>query len=132
MACAVGGDYMLIGIDMVDIARIRSVAIRVPRFLKRVFTEQELAYCFSKNDPYPSLAARFAVREAVRKLDAVFVEGISFHDTEVLSDSKGKPYLILHNAALHRAGEAGISDWSISLSHNREQAIAVIIAKRGG
>jgi len=123
---------MLIGIDMVDIARIRNVASRAPRFLKRVFTEQELAYCFRKKDPYPSLAARFAVREALRKLDAVFVAGIGFHDTEVLADPKGKPYLILHNVALHRAREAGISDWSISLSHSREQAIAVIIAKRGG
>lgn len=122
---------MLIGIDIIDIARIRNVIGRTPRFLERVFTQQEIDYCYSKKDPYPSLAVRFAVREALRKLDSVFIKGISFHDTEVLVDGRGKPHLVLHQTALLRAQEAAIRDFAISLSHSKEQAIAVVIASKG-
>lgn len=122
---------MLIGIDIVDIARLKNIIVRTPHFLERVFTTQEIAYCLQKKDPYPSLAARFAAREAVRKLDRVFVEGIRWHDTEVEVDAEGKPHLILHSAALQGAEAADIKDFAISLSHSREQALAVVIAKKG-
>jgi holo-[acyl-carrier protein] synthase len=122
---------LLIGIDIVDIARIKNVAFRTPRFLRRVFTEQELDYCYQKKDPYPSLAARFATREAVRKLDAVFIKGFRFHDIEVWADANSKPHLLLHNAALKLARESKIIEWSLSISHSQEQAIAVVIAKKG-
>jgi holo-[acyl-carrier protein] synthase len=122
---------LLIGIDIIDIARLRNVIHRTPRFLERVFTQQEIEYCYRKKDPYPSLAARFAAREALRKLDAIFVKGIRFHDSEVVTDAEGKPQLILHKVALLRAHEAKIDDFSISLSHSQEQAIAVIIANKG-
>lgn len=122
---------MLIGIDIVDIARLKNVIDRTPRFLKRVFTAQELDYCFKKKDPYPSLAARFAAREAVRKLDNAFIKGIRFHDTEVIVDTEGKPQIILHGAARQRAREVNINNLAISLSHSREQAIAVVIADKG-
>jgi holo-[acyl-carrier protein] synthase len=122
---------VLIGIDIVDIARLKNVIGRTPRFLERVFTAQEIAYCYQKKDPFPSLAARFAAREALRKLDAVFVNGARFHDTEVLADKEGKPQLILHDNILQGAQEAGIKDFAISLSHSQEQAIAVIIANKG-
>jgi len=122
---------LLIGIDIVDIARLKNVIDRTPRFLKRVFTAQELDYCFKKKDPYPSLAARFAAREAVRKLDNAFIKGIRFHDTEVIVDTEGKPQIILHGAARQRAREVNINNLAISLSHSREQAIAVVIADKG-
>ncbi len=121
---------MLIGIDIVDIARIRDIVIRTPRFLQRIYTEQELDYCRRKADPYPSLAARFAVREAVRKLDAVFTSGLHFKDTEVVIGEMGKPDLVLHGAALELARQAGVKDFALSLSHSREQAIAVVIANK--
>ncbi len=122
---------MLIGIDIVDIARLKKVIARTPRFLNRVFTAQEIAYCYQKKDPFPSLAARLAAREALRKLDKVFVNGARFHDAEVQADQGGKPQLILHEKTLRRAQEAGIKDFAISLSHSQEQAIAVIIANKG-
>lgn len=122
---------MLIGTDIIDISRVKDVVSRTPRFLERVFTQQELDYCFNKKDPYPSLAARFAAREAFRKLDDIFIKGIRFHDTEVLVDTRGKPRLVLHETALQRAQEADIKDFAISLSHSMEQAIAVIIANKG-
>ena len=122
---------MLIGIDIVDIARLKNVVDRTPRFLKRVFTAQELEYCFKKKDPYPSLAARFAAREALRKLDRAFISRMRFLDSEVIVDVEGKPQIILHGVALQRAQELEIKNLAISLSHSREQAIAVIIADKG-
>lgn len=122
---------MLIGVDIVDIARIKQVINRTPRFLQRVFTVQELDYCFSKKDPYPSLAARFAAREALRKIDNIFIKGIGFHDSEVMVDSEGRPQLTLYGEALAKARDARIHNLDISLSHSREQAIAVVIAEKG-
>ncbi|MDD4171663.1 MAG: holo-ACP synthase [Syntrophomonas sp.] len=122
---------MLIGIDIVDIVRIKNVATRTPRFLQRVFTAQELDYCFKKKDPFPSLAARFAAREALRKLDIVFIKGMRFHDTEVAVDKDGKPLLLLNGNALEMAVKADIKEFAISLSHSHEQAIAVVIANKG-
>lgn len=127
----IGGEMVLIGIDIVDIARLRKVISRTPRFLERVFTDQEIAYCYRKKDPYPSLAARFAAREALRKLDRCFIKGLNFHDSEVVVDGEGKPRLVLHEIALHKARDADIADFALSLSHSREQAIAVIIANKG-
>lgn len=121
---------MLVGIDIVDIDRIRTAAARTPRFLARVFTPGEIHYCQGKADPFPSLAARFAAREAVRKLDPAFIDGVSFHDIEVVVDPDGKPRLVLHGRASEGAHQAGIQDLVLSLSHSRGQAVAVVIAAR--
>lgn len=121
---------MLVGIDIVDIARIRRAVNRTSGFLKRVYTAQEIEYCYGKKDPFPSLAARFAAREAVRKLDQAFATGMGFHDTEIRIDAQGRPQLVLHADAMRRAQAAGIKDFAISLSHSREQAIAVVIASK--
>ncbi len=122
---------MLIGVDIVDIARMKQVINRTPRFLQRVFTVQELDYCYMKKDPFPSLAARFAAREALRKIDNVFIKGVRFLDSEVVVDPEGRPRLVLHGETLVKAREARIHNLDISLSHSREQAIAVVIAERG-
>jgi len=120
----------LIGIDIVDIDRLRKAVARTPRLLQRVFTVREIEYCFRKRDPFPSLAARFAAREALRKLDQVFIAGIRFHDTEVVVDAEGRPGWALHGAALEKSRDAGISQIELSLSHSQEQAVAVVIAKK--
>lgn len=122
---------LLVGIDIVDIARLKRVLNRTPRFLERVFTQQEIEYCYRKVDPYPSLAARFAAREALRKLDEIFIKGVRFHDSEVVVNRGGKPQLILRESLLLKAREANIYDIAVSLSHSKEQAIAVIIANKG-
>lgn len=121
---------MLVGIDIIDIERIKSAVERTPRFLYRIFTQQELKYCFSKNDPYPSLAVRFAAREAVRKLDPVFTSGIHYQDVEVLTHEDGRPELKLYGAALEKCRQQGIGALSISLSHSKSQAIAVVVAEK--
>ncbi len=122
---------MLIGIDIIDIERIKKAAARTPRFLERVFTAQEREYCFKKKDPFPSLAARFAAREALRKIDLVFAQRMGHHDSEVTVDENGKPHLVLNEQAQALAAEIGCHDFAISLSHSKEQAIAVVIASKG-
>ncbi len=121
---------MLVGVDIVDIARIKTAVERTPRLLDRIFTKQELAYCFSKSDPYPSLAVRFAAREAVRKLHPIFISGIRFQDIEVFIHEDGRPELKLNGSALEKCRQQGIGELSISLSHSKTQAIAAVIAKK--
>ena len=64
---------MLIGVDIIEIERVKKAVERTPRFLDRVFTSRELVYCMKKANPYPSLAARFAAKEALRKLHPAFI-----------------------------------------------------------
>jgi holo-[acyl-carrier protein] synthase len=125
------GDYiLLIGIDIIDIERVKKTAARTPRFLYRIFTKKELEYCMGKKNPYPSLAVRFAAKEAVRKLDPVFISGVRFHDIEVLIKDNGQPYIVLHRAALAKSKERGLNGLSLSLSHADNQAIAAVIASK--
>jgi holo-[acyl-carrier protein] synthase len=122
---------MLIGIDIVDIDRIKVVANRTPRFLSRVFTQRELEYCYSKNNPYPSLAVRFAAKEAVRKLHPIFAGGIGFQEVEVVTDKTGRPEIVLHGEALSRHIQENLGDIVISLAHSQNQAIASAAARKG-
>ncbi|MEN6462944.1 MAG: holo-ACP synthase [Syntrophomonas sp.] len=122
---------MLIGIDIVDIDRIRIVVKRTPRFLSRVFTQQELEYCYTKSDPYPSLAVRFAAKEAVRKLHPIFAGGIGFQEVEVVTDKQGRPEVVLHGEALARHFRENLGDIAISLAHSQNQAIASAVARKG-
>lgn len=122
---------MLIGIDIIEIDRIKQAALRTPRFLERVYTVGELEYCRSKANPYPSLAARFAAKEAVRKLHPIFTQGIGFHEVEVESGLAGRPNILLHGTALIKCEEEGIRNISLSLSHSTTHAIAAVIAEMG-
>ena len=122
---------MLVGIDIIEINRVKEAIIRTPRLLRRLFTEQERQYCFGKKNPYPSLAVRFAAREALRKLHPAFITGVRFHDLEILRGEDGRPQVYLHGAAEQRCRAENIGEISISLSHSREQAVAAAIAKKG-
>lgn len=121
---------MLIGIDIIEIDRIKQAALRTPRFLERLYTSGELAYCRSKINPYPSLAVRFAAKEAVRKLHPIFIRGIGFHDVEVAVEADGRPRIVLHGAALIRCEQMGIRNIDLSLSHSATHAIAAVIAEK--
>ncbi|MDD3894786.1 MAG: holo-ACP synthase [Syntrophomonadaceae bacterium] len=121
---------MLIGIDIIDIDRVKKAAERTPRFLTRVFTRRELAYCLSKKNPYPSLAARFAAKEAIRKTHPLFNSGIRYHDTEVIVNENGQPQLILHGKAREKFDEH-FKQMALSLSHADKQAIAAVIIEEG-
>ena len=122
---------MLVGVDIIEIERVKKAVERTPRFLERVFTNRELDYCMNKANPYPSLAARFAAKEALRKLHPAFIAGVRFHDLEILRGEDGRPQVYLYGMAQQRCRAEGIGEIAISLAHSQEQAIATAIAKKG-
>jgi holo-[acyl-carrier protein] synthase len=119
---------MYIGVDIIEIARVQVVSTRTPGFLSKIYTPGELAYCRSQADPYPSLAARFAAKEAVRKLDQAFRQGVSLREIEIDRDDSGQPYVVLHGRAAAALPTLHLSGVRVSLSHARQQAIAVALA----
>jgi holo-[acyl-carrier protein] synthase len=120
------------GVDLVHIPRIQRAIERLgQRFLDRVYTPAEVSYCRGRA---AELAVRFAAKEAVSKALGVGVrilnrEGIYFHEVETLPDKLGKPHVVLHGRAAQRAKELGLSEWAISLSHDRETAVAFVVAR---
>jgi holo-[acyl-carrier protein] synthase len=117
---------LAIGVDMIEIARIeRGIQRHGGRFLARFFTEQEQVYC---NGRAASLAGRFAVKEAVGKALGTGIGDIRWLDVEVVCDGRGKPELVLHNAAKALAASRGLTTWAISLSHTETHAIGFVVA----
>jgi holo-[acyl-carrier protein] synthase len=111
---------------MIEIARIkRGISRHGDRFLHRFFTEQEIAYC---NGRIPSLAGRFAVKEAVGKALGTGIGDINWTDVEVVCDGRGKPELQLHHRASALAASKGLAQWQISLSHTETHAIGFVVA----
>ncbi len=118
-----------IGVDIVEIDRIRAaVEGRKERFLKRIYTESERDYCFDMPRPFRHLAARFAAKEAVSKALGTGKKGMQWTDIEVCRDSRGRPFIKLEGGAAARAREKGIVDVAISLSFNRNNAVASAVA----
>jgi len=122
-----------VGVDIVEIERLgRAIERWGQRFLDRVYTPREQAFCRGR---VPELAARFAAKEAISKALGTGIigrEGVNWQDMEVLPDRRGKPLVYLHGRALRRAEEVGLTQWAISLSHEREVAIAFVVASGEG
>ena len=117
-----------IGIDLVDIERFRRSLERTPSMTQRLFTATELAYVAPKVDPVPSLAARFAAREAVMKALGVGLGAFGFHDVWVDRATSGVPSLVVEGKALTLAEAAGVTAWRLSLTHSDLVAVAVVAA----
>jgi len=120
---------MNVGIDIVEIERIKKLYERFgDRFLNRVFTENELNYCFSRKNKFHSLAGRFAVKEAVLKaLEIGMTSGFSFKDIEIINVNKGKPVVKLYGKLKELLGERKIE---ISISHSDNYAIGICVIYR--
>ena len=120
------------GVDLIEIARVeRALARHGERFLERVFTPAEIRY--ARSQP-AELAARFAAKEAVSKALGVGMRmmargGIRWQEAEIVGDQRGKPLVRLHGRAAERAEELGLTEWSVSLSHTHEHAIAFVVAQ---
>jgi holo-[acyl-carrier protein] synthase len=118
-----------VGTDIIEIARIeRALADFGERFLNRVYTERE-------RDRYrhrvSELAARFAAKEATSKALGTGIRGIRWREMEILPNRRGKPVLILHGQAEQRARLLGLTDFSVSLTHSRTDAMAFVVAIKG-
>ena len=113
------------GVDIEDISRFENKTLESDsHFLNRIFTKNELDYCFSNALPAKHLAARFCAKEAVVKaLSNIIDKNISYSQIEILKKENGSPYVNL-------LGCSEKIEISISLSHDREKAIAFAIAKK--
>jgi len=114
-----------IGVDIVEIERVESAITRGgERFLRRVYTETELRTC---QDRLPSLASRFAAKEAVMKVLGTGGIGIGWREIEILTGEDGRPSVKLYGQALNKAAELNLKDVSVSLSDSKQHAVAVAI-----
>lgn len=120
---------LVTGIDIIEIHRIRDVVARWgDRFLRRIYTAEELAFCNGKDN---RLAARFAAKEAASKALGLGIRGIAWKEIEVVRQRGHPPSLKLHGRAAKRAEFLGITDLAISISHSREYAVASVVGWRG-
>ena len=116
------------GVDIIEIPRIKQVLDRYgQRFLNRVFTPDEIAYCRGRA---PNLAGRVAAKEAAMKALGTGVRGVSWKDIEVIRADSGAPSLRLHGRAEKRAERLQVGEMSLSISHSREYAVAFVVAQR--
>jgi holo-[acyl-carrier protein] synthase len=118
-----------IGIDLVDIERFRRSLARTPSMRNRLFTQVELDYVAPKLDPVPSLAARFAAREAVMKSLGIGLGAFGFHEVWVERAESGQPSLMITGQAQVLAEAAGITSWHLSLTHSASTAGAYVVAE---
>jgi holo-[acyl-carrier protein] synthase len=121
-----------IGIDIIEVARIREVLLRTPRFTERVYTPAEREYCDSRGVVAAQhYAARFAAKEAALKaLQTGWRGRISWQDVEVSAQDSGAPYLIFTGEVLAIFKKFGATATHLSLSHTSEHAIAQVILER--
>jgi holo-[acyl-carrier protein] synthase len=117
------------GVDLVDCLRLRETLDRHgQKFLDRVFTPGELAYCCGRKRELEHLAGRFAAKEAVLKvLGTGWRNGIKWTDVEVINEPSGQPRVRLHDECKRLAAEQGLSEILISISHIETHAIASAI-----
>jgi holo-[acyl-carrier protein] synthase len=118
-----------IGVDVVEIERFRQSLRRTPTMRTRLFTATELAYADAKADPVPSLAARFAAREAVMKSLGLGLGAFGFHEVWVDRAASGAPSLVVTGRAAELAADRGVSRWHLSVSHSELVAVAYVIAE---
>lgn len=119
---------MAAGVDVIEIARIkRALDDFGERFLRRVYTERERERYRGR---ISELAARFAAKEATSKALGTGIRGIRWREMEVLSNRRGKPVLVLHGQAAERAAHLGLTDFSVTLTHSRTDAIAFVVGVR--
>ncbi len=118
-----------VGIDIIEIARIQHVLDDFgERFLNRCFTEFERSRFRNRTE---ELAGRFAVKEATSKALGTGIRGIKWREMETQVNRRGKPVLVLHGDAKARAELLGLTEFTVSITHSRTDAMAIVIALKG-
>jgi holo-[acyl-carrier protein] synthase len=117
------------GIDIVEVKRIAAIIeSQKERFLRRVYTLDEVAYCEQFKNRYERYAGRFAVKEAAMKaLGTGWSRGVRWVDLEVVRQPGGRPTLIIKGEAKKIADRLGVKSIAISITHTAEQALAQVI-----
>src|SRR5205823_1675303 len=114
------------GVDRVELAEFqRQVEVAGLGFLDRIYTEQEIAFCAGRLE---RLATRLAAKEATAKVLGTGFRGLNWHEIEVVSAPWGEPTLVLHERALSRANQLGLTSLALSLTHTTSTAEAFVVA----
>ena len=118
-----------LGVDIAEVGRIQaSIERHGERFLRRVFTSAEIAYCERHRNKYERYAGRFAAKEAAMKaLGTGWRRGVRWVDLEVVRQKSGRPTLELRGAAKEIARDLGVKHIALSIIHTAAQAFAQVI-----
>lgn len=119
-----------IGIDTVSISRFSAMRARRPNIVERLFTERESHFADATLRTDESLAARFAAKEAVAKVLRA-PAGMSWHDCEVVLGDVGEPTLEVRDSVADVARALGVERWHLSLTHDGDHAVAMVIGEGG-
>lgn len=126
LAPLIGLPVVSLGVDVVEIDRIRRITGRRPGFVRRVFTPDERRYAEAAVDSAERFAARFAAKEATMKALGVGLGGVDFADMSVIRAASGAPSLDVTGRAAERATTLGIERFLVTLSHSDTVAMAVV------
>lgn len=118
-----------LGLDLVEVDRMRRALTRTPGLVERLFTPAERAYSAQAADPAERFAVRFAAKEAVMKALGVGLGAVGWHDIEVTRTEAGVPGVRLAGRALELADAAGVRRWHLSLSHTATVAEAIAVCE---
>jgi holo-[acyl-carrier protein] synthase len=127
-----GGYYMIIGVgvDIVEIDRISNVVNKNPRFLERNFTAAEIAIFQSKSNPFETIAAHFAAKEAVAKAFGTGIKGFNLIDLSIERNFQGAPIVKCSNGAELLKQSLNVQTIHLSISHSQHYAIAYAVAEK--
>jgi len=114
------------GVDLIEIDRIAEMVSRHGKhYLERIYTPAEIELCGKRAE---SLAGRFAAKEAVTKALGCGIGEVQWKEIEILGDGQRAPVLNLYGKAAQKANELGLTDWSVSISHDQSQVVAFVVA----
>jgi holo-[acyl-carrier protein] synthase len=117
-----------IGIDIVEVRRIRQALQGGDEMANRVFTKKELEYCRARKNQFQHFAGRFAAKEAALKaLGTGWQEGIRWKDVEVVPDERGKPLISFRRRAKEFLDSSGATQAHVTITHAKEYAVAAVI-----
>jgi holo-[acyl-carrier protein] synthase len=116
------------GVDLCEVPRIEAAVARYgKRFLERIYTAREIAYADRKANRFERYAARFAAKEAGMKALGTGWQGVAWRDFEVVNLPSGRPTLKFHGQAAEIAAKLGVRHVALSLTHTKEQALAMVV-----
>ena len=120
-----------IGVDIVEVHRIRNALRGTQRMQERVFTEEEIQFCTSRKRQYQHFGGRFAAKEAALKaLGTGWSRGIRWKEVEITDDETGKPILTFHGKAKEIFEQLSARTAWISITHSPDHAVAMVILER--
>ena len=117
-----------VGVDIVEISRLKAALARTPELAERLFTAAELSAVGERHAPADSLAGCFAAKEALAKVLGA-PTGLRWTDVEVVRSGNGRPFLAVRGTVADAARASGIGAWHLSLSHDGGFCVAVVVAE---